>query len=242
MDTGTRLNRFLAMCGVDARRKVEEIISAGRVRVNGKVVLLPGYRIEPGMDVCVDNKSVRPQTHRYLVMNKPAGLVCAVEDAYEPTVLGALPPEYKDVRLFPVGRLDKESEGLLILTNDGTFAQEILHPSRQILREYEVLLDRAITRKDVRKWMAGAVLDGRLIKPVNVLLLDKEPVGQWVSVVLAEGIKREVRRMAVEIGCDVLVLVRKRIGKMELKNLQQGHCIEMSRGALWQAIRSGGIV
>ena len=90
--------------------------------------------------------------------------------------------------------------------------------------------------------MAGSLLDGRLIKPVNVLLLDKEPAGCWVSVVLAEGVKREVRRMAAEISCDVVVLVRKRIGKMELKNLQQGQFIEMSRGSLWNAIRSGGVV
>jgi 23S rRNA pseudouridine2605 synthase len=230
------------MCGIGARRKAEDVISSGRVRVNGKVVLLPGYRIEPGMEVSVDGKAVHPQEHRYLVMNKPAGLVCAVEDAHDPTVLSVLPSEYRDVRLFPVGRLDKESEGLLILTNDGAFAQEVLHPSKRILREYEALLDRAVTRKDVRKWMEGAVLDGRLIKPVNVLLLDREPEGRWVSVVLAEGVKREVRRMADEIGCNIVVLVRKRIGKMELKNLQPGHFLEMSRGALWYAIRSGGRV
>ena len=242
MENGTRLNRFLAMCGIGARRKVEEIIASGRVRINGKVVLLPGYRVGPDTDVSVDGKTVRPQEHRYLVMNKPAGVVCAVEDGFDPTVLGLLPPEFQNTRLFPVGRLDKESRGLLILTNDGAFAQEILHPSKRILREYEAMLDHSITRKEVRKWMAGALLDGRLLKPVNVLLLDKEPAGCWVSVVLAEGVKREVRRMAAEIGCDVVVLVRKRIGKMELKNLQQGHFIEMSRGALWNAIRSGGVV
>lgn len=242
MENGTRLNRFLAMCGIGARRKVEDIIASGRVRINGKVVLLPGYRVEPDMNVSVDGQNVQPQEHRYLVMNKPEGVVCAVEDGYDPTVLGLLPPEFQTVRLFPVGRLDKESRGLLIITNDGAFAQEILHPSKRILREYVAMLDHAITRKEVRKWMAGTMLDGRLIKPVNVLLLDKEPAGCWVSVVLAEGVKREVRRMAAEIGCNVVVLVRKRIGKMELKNLQQGQFIEMSRGSLWNAIRSGGVV
>ena len=242
MESATRLNRFLAMCGLGARRKVEEIIAAGRVRINGKVVLLPGYRVEPEMDVRVDGEIVHPQENRYLVMNKPAGVVCAVADAHDPTVLGLLPQEYRQIRLFPVGRLDKESQGLLLLTNDGEFAQEMLHPSKRILRGYEALLDHAISRKEVKTWMAGMMLDGRLIKPVNVLLLDKEPHGRWVSVVLAEGIKREVRRMAAEIGCEVVVLVRKRIGKMELKNLQQGQFLEMSRGSLWNAIRSGGVV
>ena len=130
---GARLNRFLAMCGLGARRKVEELISAGRVRVDGKVVLLPGFRVEPGMSVTVDGGPVRPQRLRYLVMNKPEGVVCAVKDDRSPTVLGLLPAEFDDVRLFPAGRLDRDSCGLLILTNDGGLAQEVLHRPRGIL-------------------------------------------------------------------------------------------------------------
>ncbi len=237
-----RLNRFLAMCGLGARRKVEELISAGRVRVDGKVVLLPGFRVEPRMSVTVDGGPVRPQRLRYLVMNKPEGVVCAVKDDRSPTVLGLLPAEFDDVRLFPVGRLDRDSRGLLILTNDGGFAQEVLHPSRRILRGYEALLDMPITRADVRRCMAGAVLDGRLVKPVNVLLMDRAPKGCWISVVLAEGLKREVRRMVAAIDREVVELVRKRIGKMELRDLPPGEFVEMTRGALWHSIRTGGIV
>lgn len=242
MDSGVRLNRYLATCGVGARRKVEALIREGRVRIDGKVVLLPGYIVEPGADVRVDGSPVTPQENRYLVMNKPPGVVCAVADDRYPTVLGLLPKEFDDVRLFPVGRLDKESQGLLILTNDGVLAHDVTHPSKRILREYEVQVDREITRREVRKLMAGTLLDGRPVKPVNVLLLDREPYGTWISVVLSEGIKREVRRMVAEIGCEVVMLVRKRIGKMELKNLHQGQFVEMSRRALWHAIRSGGIV
>lgn len=237
-----RLNRFLAMCGVGARRKVEEVIAAGRVRVDGKVVLLPAYRVANGASVTVDGSPVTPEEKKYLVVNKPAGWVCSVSDAFDPVVADMLPRRYRSYRLFPVGRLDKESEGLLILTNDGDFAQKVLHPSRSILREYHVLLDHGITRRDVRRWMGGMEMDGRLLKPVNVLILDKEPQGRWVSVVLSEGVKREVRRMAWSICFEVEMLVRKKIGKMELKELQPGSFLEMSRVGLWRAIRSGGAV
>jgi 23S rRNA pseudouridine2605 synthase len=242
MNEDIRLNRFLAMCGLGARRKVEEIISAGRVKIDGKVVLLPGYRVEETRDVTVDGVRIQPEEKVYIVLNKPAGWVCSVSDPFDPVVTGLLPAQYGRFRLFPVGRLDKDSEGLLILTNDGSFAQEILHPSRKILREYHALLDREINRKAVRDWISGIELDGRVLKPASIRILDKEPSGRWVSVVLTEGVKREVRRMAQSLGFEVEVLVRKRIGKMELKELPAGKFLEMSRGELWKAIRSGGSV
>jgi 23S rRNA pseudouridine2605 synthase len=242
VNEGIRLNRFLAMCGLGARRKVEDIISSGRVKVDGKVVLMPAYRVEEGNEVTVDGSRVQPESKVYVVMNKPAGWVCSVSDPFDPVIAGLLPEKYRSFRLFPVGRLDRETEGLLILTNDGTFAQEVLHPSRRILREYHALLDREINRKSAREWLSGVELDGRLLKPASVLILDREPAGRWVSVVLAEGVKREVRRMAQSLGFEVEVLVRKRIGKMELKELPAGKFVEMSRGELWNAIRSGGSV
>ncbi|NLB83317.1 MAG: rRNA pseudouridine synthase, partial [Synergistaceae bacterium] len=145
-------------------------------------------------------------------------------------------------RLFPVGRLDRESVGLLVLTNDGDFAQELLHPSKSVLREYEVLLSGEITRRDVRLWMGGVLLDGRLLKPLNLLIMDKEPASRWISIVLGEGVKREVRRMAEAFDFSVEMLIRRRIGKMELRDLPAGEYREMSRHSLWRAIRSGGTV
>lgn len=242
MSEGVRLNRYLAMCGLGARRKVEELIASGRVRVDGKVVLLPGYRIDEVNRVEVDGAAVLPEKKTYLVLNKPAGYVCSVSDPFDPVITGLLPEEFQALRLFPVGRLDRESEGLLILTNDGDLAHKILHPSGGILKEYRVLLDREIDRKTVRLWLGGIELDGRTIKPAAVLIADDPPPGRWVSVVLAEGIKREVRRMARALGFEVEVLIRKRIGKMELKNLSPGKFVEMSRGELWKAVRSGGVV
>jgi len=242
MNEGIRLNRYLAMCGLGARRKVEEIIASGRVKVDGKVVLMPAYRVDEENEVSVDGSPVQPESKVYVVMNKPAGWVCSVSDPFDPVITDLLPEKFRSVRLFPVGRLDRETEGLLILTNDGAFAQEVLHPSRNILREYHALLDREINGKAVKNWLSGIELDGRLLKPSSVRILDREPSGRWVSVVIAEGVKREVRRMAQSLGFEVEVLVRKRIGKMELKELPAGQFVEMSRGELWNAIRSRGSV
>jgi len=242
VNEGIRLNRYLAMCGLGARRKVEEIIASGRVKVDGKVVLMPAYRVDEENEVSVDGSPVQPESKVYVVMNKPAGWVCSVSDPFDPVITDLLPEKFRSVRLFPVGRLDRETEGLLILTNDGAFAQEVLHPSRNILREYHALLDREINGKAVKNWLSGIELDGRLLKPSSVRILDREPSGRWVSVVIAEGVKREVRRMAQSLGFEVEVLVRKRIGKMELKELPAGQFVEMSRGELWNAIRSRGSV
>ena len=237
-----RLNRFLAMGGAGSRRGVEDIIAAGRVRVDGKVVLLPAYRVTGEMTVTLDGKTVLPEERKYILLNKPKGYVCSVQDPYDPIVGDLLSEELRKYRLFPVGRLDRESEGLLVLTNDGDFAQELLHPSKNILREYEGLLSGEISRKDIRQWMAGVLLDGRLLKPVNLLIMDKEPENRWISIVLGEGVKREVRRMAETFGYSVEMLIRRRIGKMELRDLPSGSFREMSRHSLWRAIRSGGSV
>lgn len=239
---GIRLNRYLALCGVASRRGAEKVIADGRVRVDGKVVLLPAFRLPEGALVTVDGAPVRPEEMRYVLLNKPAGYVCAVSDNFDPVVTELLPEEFANYRLFPVGRLDKESEGLLILTNDGMFAQEILHPSKGILREYSALLNREITRKDIRRWRDGLDVEGRTLKPVHILIEAREPRNRWVTVVLAEGVKREVRIMAKALGCDVQSLIRRKIGKMELVHLPTGACRVMTRGELWRAIRHGALV
>ena len=127
-DESVRLNRYLAMCGAGARRKVEEYITAGRVKINGVTVNEPGRQVSPNDRVELDGAVVAPVEQRYLIFHKPKGVLCAVEDSRERTVIDILPPEMDRFRLFPVGRLDRDSEGLIILTNDGIFSQELIHP------------------------------------------------------------------------------------------------------------------
>lgn len=237
-----RLNAFLASCGVASRRKAENIILSGRVQVNGKIVLAPFFQVDTDNDnVTLDRKILSLSEHEYYVINKPQGYVCAVSDKYDPVVIDLI-PERKN-RLYPVGRLDRESEGLLILTNDGNFTQSILHPSKQIHKEYEALLNIPINEKQLARWRKGfEISEGHHVKPISINVMDKEPANQWVSLIIVEGMKREVRLMAREAGFRVERLIRRRIGKMLLANLKSGEHVSLSFSDLYTKIFEGGKV
>ena len=237
-----RLNAFLASCGVASRRKAENIILSGRVQVNGKIVLAPFFQVDTDNDnVTLDRKILSLSEHEYYVINKPQGYVCAVSDKYDPVVIDLI-PERKN-RLYPVGRLDRESEGLLILTNDGNFTQSILHPSKQIHKEYEALLNIPINEKQLARWRKGfEISEGHHVKPISINVMNKEPENQWVSLIIVEGMKREVRLMAREAGFRVERLIRRRIGKMLLENLKSGEHVSLSFSDLYTKIFEGGKV
>lgn len=237
-----RLNAFLAACGVASRRKAENVILSGRVQVNGKIVLAPFFQVDTDNDtVTLDRKPLTLSEHEYYVINKPKGYVCAASDKYDPVVIDLI-PEHKG-RLYPVGRLDRESEGLLILTNDGEFTQSILHPSKQIHKEYEVLLNIPINAKQLSRWSKGFELEeGHHVIPVSVNVIDRDPENQWVSVVIIEGMKREVRLMAREAGFRVDRLIRRRIGGMILNSLGSGEHVSLSFSELYTKIFEGGKV
>ena len=237
-----RLNAFLASCGVASRRKAENIILSGRVHVNGKIVLAPFFQVDTENDnVTLDRKILSLSEHEYYVINKPQGYVCAVSDKYDPVVIDLI-PERKN-RLYPVGRLDRESEGLLILTNDGNFTQSILHPSKQIHKEYEALLNIPINEKQLARWRKGfEISEGHHVKPISINVMNKEPENQWVSLIIVEGMKREVRLMAREAGFRVERLIRRRIGKMLLENLKSGEHVSLSFSDLYTKIFEGGKV
>lgn len=237
-----RLNRYLALCGLGSRRKVEELLASGRVAVNGRTLSHPSYRVAKEDMVTLDGKPVFPKTQVYLVLNKPRGFLSAVSDRRLKTVVDLLPTRLRLLRPFPVGRLDLDSEGLLVLTNDGLFAQNLIHPSFGIPRTYEVLLDRPVLGRDLERWREGIFLEGRKLRPLKVTPLLRPPSGHWLSIVLAEGIKREIRLMAFSLGFCVERLVRVAIGKLRLQNLEQGKFCELERADLWKRICHGGIV
>ena len=237
-----RLNAFLASCGAASRRKAETLILSGRVQVNGKIVLAPFFQVDTENDsVTLDKKPLTLSEHVYYVINKPQGYVCAVSDKYDPVVIDLI-PEHKG-RLYPVGRLDRESEGLLILTNDGGFTQSILHPSKAVHKEYEALLNIPINDKQLARWRRGFELEeGHIAVPVSVNVIDREPESQWVSIVIVEGLKREVRLMAREAGFRVERLIRRRIGGMVLETLKSGEYVNLSFSELYSKIFDGGIL
>lgn len=236
-----RLNKYLASCGLGSRRNVESLISARRVFVNGYMVTEFGTMIEDGDKVEVDHCEVKPETFHYLAIYKPRGYICAVTDEHYPVVLDLLPRRFDQIRLFPVGRLDLQSEGLILLTNDGDFAQQLIHPAAGIVKEYEVRMNRQLTDVDIQRLSCGVTVAGKKLKPLSVEKLpSRRPEGWWATFKLAEGIKREIRLMAEACGLGVEVLFRRAIGGLRIQTMPVGTAKEFSREALWKMIRQGG--
>ncbi|MCE5201932.1 MAG: rRNA pseudouridine synthase [Synergistaceae bacterium] len=234
-----RLNRYLALCGAGARRKVEEYITAGRVVINGETVTELGRQVTEGDTVTFDGVEMCPVRQTYLIFNKPRGILSAVGDSRDRTVIDILPPSFDPLHLFPVGRLDRDSEGLMILTNDGMFAQELIHPSKGITKTYEVELRKPLDEPLLIQWIKGVEAEGHFLKPLSVRRLARSPMQCCFEVVLGEGIKREIRLMARALGNDVRNLMRRRIGKLELKKLPAGEYISVSKEDIWRYINDG---
>ncbi len=241
-EENVRLNRYLAMCGAGARRKVEEYITAGRVKINGETVCEPGRQVVPGDSVELDVRAVAPVEQRYLIFHKPKGVLCAVEDSRERTVIDILPPELDRFRLFPVGRLDRDSEGLIILTNDGIFSQELIHPRNGFTKTYEVELRKPLDEERLIRWSGGVRAEEHFLKPISVRRMGRTPLQCWFEVVLGEGVKREIRLMARALDNDVRRLFRRKIGKLTLKDLPSGEFLSVERDALWDYIKNGRTV
>jgi 23S rRNA pseudouridine2605 synthase len=213
-----RLNRFLAAAGVGSRRHCDELIGAGRVTVNGRVCTDFSYQPDPTDHVKVGSKMVRQERRLDLVLHKPAGFVSTRSDPHaRNTIFDLLPPHLP--RLFNVGRLDAQSEGLLILTNDGDLAQRLTHPRYKIEKEYEVTLDHAWDPELAPKLLKGVMLEGERARIERIFAVT--PV--QLRVILRQGINRQIRRMFYEIGYEVKRLVRTRIGSLRLGDLPRAH-------------------
>lgn len=234
-DSRTRLNKFLADSGVASRRKADEIIASGRVQVNGKTVYELGVRVELGVDrVTVDGKPVKPPTLKlYVIFNKPENVLTTMEDPEgRPTVADYM--EQLPVRVFPVGRLDWDTEGMLLLTNDGDFAQRVMHPREEIPKTYLAKLDGQPTDKDLAKLLSGVTIPGGHVKAWHV---ERAKVGDskqydWIKIVIGEGKNRQVRFMFQKIGFDVKKLKRVAIGQLTLGALQKGEYAFLDEGTL----------
>jgi 23S rRNA pseudouridine2605 synthase len=212
-----RLNRFLAAAGVGSRRRCDELISAGRVAINGKTCT--DFSAQPGGrdHVKVDGKLVRVAPPLTIVFHKPAGLVSTRRDPHvRDTVFDLLPAKFS--RLFSIGRLDAQTEGLLLLTNDGELAQRLTHPHYKIEKEYEVTLDRPWDAALTPKLLRGIFLDGQ--RATIARLHSVSPTR--LRVVLRQGIKRQIRRMFGAVGYHVKHLLRVRIGNLRLGDLARG--------------------
>jgi 23S rRNA pseudouridine2605 synthase len=213
-----RLNRFLAAAGITSRRGADELIAAGRVTVNGKPCSDFHFQPAPTDHVKVDGKLVHQQAHIYLLLNKPAGFVCTRRDPHIiDTIYDLLPPKFS--LLSYVGRLDAQSEGLLLLTNDGEITQRLTHPRFKIEKEYEVVLDRVVTSDLPQRLLRSVVLDGKRASAKRVRQISPTRL----RIVLEQGINRQIRRMLECFGFHAKRLTRVRMGNLRLGELPRGH-------------------
>jgi len=225
-----RLQKFLSQAGVASRRAAEELITAGRVRVNGSVVKELGVRVDPRTAIVeVDGERIRPATRRWVAFHKPRGYVSTRHDTHgQRTVYSLLPDELQG--LFYVGRLDRESEGLMLFTNDGDAAHRLLHPSFRVERVYEVHLAAEPGARERKILLQGIELEDGLARAINLRRLKPTKMGRTrVAISLMEGRKREVRRMFEAIGHPVIRLRRMRYGPIELGDLPPGGWRDLHR-------------
>lgn len=236
---GLRLQKALAQAGVASRRASEEMIAAGRVEVNGQIVTEQGMRVDPERDtIRVDGSRIPPpRRHLYLVLNKPRGVVSTMDDPQgRPTLEQYLP---RNQRLFHVGRLDTDTEGLLILTNDGDFANKLTHPSHEVPKTYLAEVEGLLDNKILRRLEKGLKLEDGPIKPDKVKLVTRAESRSLVQITLHEGRNRIVRRIFDSIGHPVRQLSRISIGPVRLGQLPIGETRELTReelGALLDVI------
>ncbi len=222
-----RLNRYLAAAGVASRRKCDELIAAGRVTINGRFCTDFSAKPTERDHVKVDGKLVRLERPMTIAMNKPAGFVSTRRDPHaRDTIFDLLPP--KSPRLFNIGRLDTQSEGLLLLTNDGALAEQLTHPRHKIEKEYEVTLDRQWDSALAPKLLRGIVLVGKRAQISRLHSLGPARV----RVVLRQGLNQQIRRMFCTVGYEVKRLVRVRIGNLRLGDLPRGHWRPLTKSEL----------
>jgi len=236
-ETGIRLQKVMAAAGVASRRASEELIAAGRVRVNGQVVREPGRRIDPAVDkLAVDNVAIQlDQSKRYVMLNKPVGIVSSLADENGRPDLREFTDQFEE-RLFNVGRLDAETSGLLILTNDGDLAHVLAHPSFGVMKTYIAKVRGAMTPQTVQRLTTGLELEDGPIAADKARLLETSNGFSLIEITLHSGRNRIVRRMLKEVGHPVVDLVRRSFGPLHLGNLRIGATRELTSTELGQIL------
>lgn len=232
-----RLQKVMAHAGVASRRKSEEIIAEGRVKVNGVVVTKMGIKVDPVQDTIeVDGKEIKKETKTYLKLYKPRGYVTTVNDPQErQTVMDLI--DGIDRRIYPVGRLDLDSSGLLFLTNDGDLTYKITHPSHELDKEYMVVVDGKLSQEELNRFKNGIKLADGKTSPAKIKKVNQDPKNTTYEVIIHEGRNRQIRRMFDQLGYGVVSLIRVRIGNISLGSLKPGEYRKLSSKELQDLLR-----
>lgn len=229
-----RLQKYIAMSGAASRRAAEQMIADGRVRVNGEIVAEQGVKVEIGCDrVELDGILLKAENKKiYIAVNKPAGYVTTVNDQFDrPTIMDLVKKEIH-TRIFPVGRLDYDTEGLILMTNDGEWANKVMHPRFESEKRYYAVLKGVLKISELNRIRRGVVIDGKKTSPAECEIMEIESGMTLVEIVIHEGRNRQVRKMFEAVGHPVKALRRDKIGNVELGNLPQGR---------WRYLTSGEI-
>jgi 23S rRNA pseudouridine2605 synthase len=226
-----RLNLFISKSGYTSRRKADDLIKEGKVEVDGKICREPFFKVEEANVVKVKGRVINLKTYTYIAFHKPKGVVTTLEDKFAlKKVIDFFPKKLG--RIYPVGRLDKDSSGLLIFTNDGDFCYKVTHPKFSIEKEYIVKLRGEITANNCRKARVGVKDKGELLKVKEIKVLSKELKVSLCKVVVCEGKKRHLRRLFKQLKLEVEKLKRVRIGKLVLGGLKEGQYRKISPEAV----------
>ena len=228
MQASIRLSKFLAQAGIASRRKSDDIIRSGVVKVNNIVVIEPYYQVKPDNDVVTicDNSIYLKQKKHYYALNKPVNYLSDLNFADDRSLARSLIPA--DAYIFPVGRLDYDSEGLILFTNDGELANRIMHPRYRVEKEYLVKLKGVLTREDIELVRNGLKIEESIVSVLSVSETRRSAHNSWYRFVLQEGKNRIIRKIADALGHPVLRLRRVRIGHVKLADLKAGHFRELS--------------
>ncbi len=222
-----RINKFLAECGVASRRQCDKLIEDGAVKVNGKSCSV-GQEVNEHDSITVNGKKITREVKReYYIMNKPKGYVCTVsDDKGRKTVMELLPK--KAGRVFPIGRLDYATEGLLLFTNDGDLAFRLTHPKNEVPKTYMVKLEKNVSENELDKLRSGIEIDGKKTNKCNIHILETTKESTKLTITITEGRNRQVRRMFEAIGLEVCFLKRIKIGDLTLRGLDRGQCRQLT--------------
>jgi 23S rRNA pseudouridine2605 synthase len=223
-----RLQKFLADAGVASRRKCEELIASGIVEVNGMAVTEPGTKVDGSEDIRVNGITVRPVSKKvYILLNKPVGYISSVKDQFSRKTIVDL-VDIKE-RIYPVGRLDYDTSGLIILTNDGEFANTLMHPRHMIDKTYRAVINGMLNEKQLEMLRSGLDIGGYITAPARVRIIKAEERGSVVELTIHEGKNRQVRRMFEAAGHTVLHLKRIAIGQVTIGGLEEGKWRNLSK-------------
>jgi len=237
--SGDRLQKVLSSAGVASRRAAEEMITAGRVAVNGRIVTTLGTRVDPSQDhVEVDGRRIATDPGKeYVVVNKPAGVISTARDERgRPTVVDLVPAT---IRLYPVGRLDADAQGVLLLTNDGALAHRLAHPRYRVPRTYRVEVEGNVSTRAVDRLRSGVALDDGVARALRVRVVAASKGRTHLEIVMGEGRNHEVKRLMAAVGHPVIRLVRRAFGPVRLGDLRPGgwrHLTANEVGALQQLV------